>query len=911
MANTSYQGTLGKVGKLPKQITDVTHSISEGAQKVHDMTTKIDAALKKIPTYNPVSGAVIGGLSKTAGALDSVAAKAETAAKAIEAAGTKVATAITPIATAAASLNQSLTDLQNCKEVLNASSLVVDAVVNSVTGHFHPRANEQAFNKFDKTWDSWARVVNTTYENLSPTKQKDILETLARANFGDNLYALGSAIKNESAGIFGGIADFEDSLHAFRGSYRNPVEAAKKIETGVKGIINATERVANSVNNMIKTYQDKTGATVTGNPILAYIGNLHNTKAVSAINKTLTVGGGAATLWTDGVAVTNAIKSGDLKSIYSTGKKTIDDTKTIIKGLKDNDAATKVTTLAKNNTPSSQTTKSLVGSNASRGGTTGGAAPLQSSNTSSQPQASGNLQNNNSQSANSQNNNSQNSNSQNSNSQNSDSQNSNSQNSNSQNNNSQNNNSQNNNPQGGGGNSYVCSGATMKCTMGTSQARLTVLPIRMTYLTGQPMANISDHTSFVNLGAFGRCRSLGFPATASATAAAHGKLTPMPCVHNTPFPWMGGKNDYLVQNQPALLKSSKCQCMWGGTISLVTDGQVGEGVQWVQKKPRENFQIISMINQGRKVLETDVEKQEYDRVATIILGKYNQLASEEKDRALDMINKMPNNLTNLEKLAIAERNLKLEKQLGQPMGERMSISEADKQKANPHYDPDASAYQLDPEGPLEDKEGNRYRYDPDPKYEYSINCATCAPAYALRLMGFDITAKGNTEGSLNEWLSENHSFDIWENIDGSKPQPSITYDWMKENGLESMSSDDYKKYFDDTCKEEGVYVLTLFWATEGGHATILQRDHDGNLYWIEPQVYDSEASQDGKRTIDDFLSHNGGLHPNPYPARRVKDANGNTCYDNQGEPIVIQEGIMRVDNKLLKDDGGFVALFDQ
>ena len=127
----------------------------------------------------------------------------------------------------------------------------------------------------------------------------------------------------------------------------------------------------------------------------------------------------------------------------------------------------------------------------------------------------------------------------------------------------------------------------MRCTMGTSTANLTVLPIRTVNLTGPPMANISDHKSMVNLAPFGLCRSLGFPATAAATAAAHGHLTPMPCVHNTPVPWMGGKMDYLIKGQPALLKSCKCQCMWGGTISLITDGQVGEGTQYVTKKPKD------------------------------------------------------------------------------------------------------------------------------------------------------------------------------------------------------------------------------------------------------------------------------------------------------------------------------------
>lgn len=139
--------------------------------------------------------------------------------------------------------------------------------------------------------------------------------------------------------------------------------------------------------------------------------------------------------------------------------------------------------------------------------------------------------------------------------------------------------------------SYVCSGAMMKCTMGTAPAKLTVLPTRTVYLAGQPQANISDHKSMVNLAPFGLCRSLAFPPTAAATAAALGTLTPMPCMHNTPAPWFVGKMDDLIKGQPALLKSCKCQCMWGGTISLVTDGQVGEGTQWVQKQNKQSFNI--------------------------------------------------------------------------------------------------------------------------------------------------------------------------------------------------------------------------------------------------------------------------------------------------------------------------------
>lgn len=125
----------------------------------------------------------------------------------------------------------------------------------------------------------------------------------------------------------------------------------------------------------------------------------------------------------------------------------------------------------------------------------------------------------------------------------------------------------------GDSDSYVCSTAKIKCTNGDKISKLTVLPDRTIWLTGEPQANISDHRSMVNIAPFGKCHTTAYPPTASATAAAHGKLTPMPCVPNTPFPWMDGKNDVILKGQPALLKSSTCKCVWGGTISITFDGQ--------------------------------------------------------------------------------------------------------------------------------------------------------------------------------------------------------------------------------------------------------------------------------------------------------------------------------------------------
>ena len=125
--------------------------------------------------------------------------------------------------------------------------------------------------------------------------------------------------------------------------------------------------------------------------------------------------------------------------------------------------------------------------------------------------------------------------------------------------------------------SYVTSQATIKCSCGDKCAKLTVYPDRTVFLTEKPMANISDHVSMYNVAPFGKCHTVAYPPTGSATAANHGHLTPMPCVPGTVSEWINGKSDYIVKGKPALLKSSYCRCKWGGIITITDDGQVDTG----------------------------------------------------------------------------------------------------------------------------------------------------------------------------------------------------------------------------------------------------------------------------------------------------------------------------------------------
>ena len=115
---------------------------------------------------------------------------------------------------------------------------------------------------------------------------------------------------------------------------------------------------------------------------------------------------------------------------------------------------------------------------------------------------------------------------------------------------------------------FVNSGTRIQCSFGTAPGTLRVLPTRNVSIDGAQMANILDNKPMVNIQPCGLCRSLANPVVASATSAAMGVLTPMPCVPNTTAPWMPGKTDVLINNQPALLGTDKLLCAWGGIIQI-------------------------------------------------------------------------------------------------------------------------------------------------------------------------------------------------------------------------------------------------------------------------------------------------------------------------------------------------------
>lgn len=122
----------------------------------------------------------------------------------------------------------------------------------------------------------------------------------------------------------------------------------------------------------------------------------------------------------------------------------------------------------------------------------------------------------------------------------------------------------------------VCSGALLQCSFGVAPSALTVLPINRAMTSNMPAANIMDHKPMVNVMPFGMCMSIANPVVATATAAALGVLTPMPCIPMTVTPWVPGVPNVMISQMPAVDNNCKVMCMWAGVISVVMPGQVTE-----------------------------------------------------------------------------------------------------------------------------------------------------------------------------------------------------------------------------------------------------------------------------------------------------------------------------------------------
>ena len=103
----------------------------------------------------------------------------------------------------------------------------------------------------------------------------------------------------------------------------------------------------------------------------------------------------------------------------------------------------------------------------------------------------------------------------------------------------------------------VCCGAMCACSFGAAPSSLMITPENKVLGCNMPAATIMDNIPMKNIMPFGMCSSLANPTVASATAAALGVLTPMPCIPVTTAPWAPGSPTVFIGGKPALNDSSK------------------------------------------------------------------------------------------------------------------------------------------------------------------------------------------------------------------------------------------------------------------------------------------------------------------------------------------------------------------
>lgn len=116
----------------------------------------------------------------------------------------------------------------------------------------------------------------------------------------------------------------------------------------------------------------------------------------------------------------------------------------------------------------------------------------------------------------------------------------------------------------------VVTGGIITCTNGLGPGQLVgASPV---IIGGAPALTIKDTAPFANITPCGMCNSLINPTVASATAAALGVLTPMPCIPSPVGVWICGVAP-MIGGVPGLSTDGTLICAYGGSISIRDPGQ--------------------------------------------------------------------------------------------------------------------------------------------------------------------------------------------------------------------------------------------------------------------------------------------------------------------------------------------------
>ena len=102
-----------------------------------------------------------------------------------------------------------------------------------------------------------------------------------------------------------------------------------------------------------------------------------------------------------------------------------------------------------------------------------------------------------------------------------------------------------------------------------------------------------------------------------------------------------------------------------------------------------------------------------------------------------------------------------------------------------------------------------------------------------------------------------NTWEVWLEPDGTQAKYTLTKLWQDSKGYKIMNTKRYLEFFDEVCKEPGVYQLSIGF-NKGGHTTILQRFENGELRYIEPQEDNSFGSGRERYNLQYLASQGAG-----------------------------------------------------
>lgn len=118
----------------------------------------------------------------------------------------------------------------------------------------------------------------------------------------------------------------------------------------------------------------------------------------------------------------------------------------------------------------------------------------------------------------------------------------------------------------------VCNGAKLKCSFGSGPKSMMVLPLnRTTTQMAKPLANKLDMIPFLNIPAFGQCKSPANPMNWKMAGPVP-VFVPSSCIPIPVMPWNPVATKTKIGSNPALIETSKTMCVWAGSIEVDDPG---------------------------------------------------------------------------------------------------------------------------------------------------------------------------------------------------------------------------------------------------------------------------------------------------------------------------------------------------